>query len=131
MDTKPPTNTQSGGRISPHFEGGRNIAMKLPAHVFAETVSFYKDVLRLPLLEEGETSVVFEFGANRLWLDCADHLSQAEVWLELRTDDTAAATDHFKRYGTQRRDEIEALPEGFDGFWVCNPANIIHLVSKE
>jgi hypothetical protein len=30
-----------------------------------------------------------------------------------------------------RRDEIEPLPEGFKGFWISNPANIIHLISQE
>jgi hypothetical protein len=113
----------------PKFEGGRNIAMKLPPHLFDQTVGFYKDVLRFPVVAEEPTSVVLEFGAHRLWLDRADHLSQAEIWLEVTTDDIPAAADYFSSRGTVPRDEIESLPEGFTGFWVCNPADVIHLVS--
>jgi hypothetical protein len=113
----------------PNFKGGMNIAMKLAPHVFDQTVKFYRDVLRLPVLEEESASVVLEFGPNRLWLDRADHFSQAEIWLEITTDDIPAAADYFSRRGTVRRDEIESLPEGFEGFWICNPADMIHLVS--
>lgn len=117
------------GRDPPQFEGGENIAMKLPPHVFDRTIGFYKDVLRLPLIEENQTSVVFKFGANRLWLDRVDGLSQAETWLEVFTDDLGAAADYLETNGIVRRDEIEALPEGFQGFWIANPADIIHLVT--
>jgi hypothetical protein len=113
----------------PQFEGGANIAMKVPAHVFDPTVLFYRDVLRLPLLEERQGSVVFQFGASRLWLDRAEHLSQAEIWLEVTTDDAPEAAEYLSRRGTVRRDEVEALPADFEGFWICNPADVIHLVS--
>jgi len=105
--------------------------MKLPPHLFEQTVSFYKDILRLPVLEEAVASVLFEFGASRLWLDRTDHFSQAELWLEVTTDDVPAAADYLAQEGTARRDEIEALPEGFEGFWISNPANVIHLVSRK
>jgi len=114
----------------PQFQGGRNIAMKVPAHVFEQTVAFYRDVLRLPLLGEGPGGTVFEFGPSLLWLDRADHLSQAEIWLEITTDSVAAADDFLGQRGTVRRDEIEVLPVGFEGFWVCNPADVIHLVAE-
>jgi hypothetical protein len=29
-----------------------------------------------------------------------------------------------------RRDEIEPLPEGFEGFWIASPASIIQIVSR-
>ena len=115
----------------PTFEGGKNIAMKLPSHVFDQTVAFYRDVLSLHILEEDDTSIVFEFGEQNLWLDRVDHFSQAEIWLEIVTDDVEAAADYLNSKGTVRRDEIEPLPEGFDGFWICNPANVIHLVSQK
>ena len=118
-------------RVNPKFEGGKNIAMKLPSHVFDQTVRFYRDVLRLPMLKEDDNGVVFEFGALHLWLDRVDHFSQTEIWLEVTTDDVDAAADYFESTGTIRRDEIEPLPEGFDGFWICNPANAIHLVSRK
>jgi hypothetical protein len=110
------------------YRGGRNIALKLPVDQFDATVRFYDEVLRLPRLSEFEPSVVFEFGANRLWLDRAAALSQAELWLELEVDDTRKAAQHLAQAGVVRRDEIEALPEGFDGFWIASPASIIHLV---
>jgi len=53
--------------------------MKLPPHVFEQTVAFYRDILRLPIAENHEASVVVEFGAQSLWLDRVDHLSQAEI----------------------------------------------------
>jgi len=54
----------------------------------------------------------------------------AEVWLEVITDDSEAASKYFEKNNCIRRDEIEPLPEGFKGFWVANPANIIHLVTE-
>jgi hypothetical protein len=30
-----------------------------------------------------------------------------------------------------RRDEIEPLPESFEGFWITSPASIIHIVAKQ
>jgi hypothetical protein len=96
-------------KTQPNYIGGMNIAMKLPPHVYDQTVSFYGAVLCLAVHEEDSSGIVFEFGANRLWLDRADHLSQAEIWLEINTDDIPAATDYLSRKGTVRRDEIKAL----------------------
>lgn len=44
-------------------------------------------------------------------------------------DDIPGASCHFDEHRCPRRDEIELLPEGFKGFWVSSPANIIHLVT--
>jgi catechol 2,3-dioxygenase-like lactoylglutathione lyase family enzyme len=66
------------------FQGGRNIAMKVPPHQYDDTVRFYREVIGLKEVAELAPSIVFEFGANRLWLDRVKTLSQAEVWLELR-----------------------------------------------
>ncbi len=105
--------------------------MKLPPHLFDQTVAFYKDILRLPVFEEAVTSVVFEFGMNRLWLDREEQFSHTEIWLELTTNDVSAAANYLDSTGVVRRDEIEALPEGFEGFWISSPANVIHLVSQK
>jgi catechol 2,3-dioxygenase-like lactoylglutathione lyase family enzyme len=110
------------------FSGGRNLAMKVPSHLFEATVRFYRDVAGLPLAEHLAPSVVFQFGANRLWIDPVDGMSQAEIWLELNTDDVTAAASDLRAAGVVRRDEIEALPEGF---WISSPASIIHLVCRE
>jgi catechol 2,3-dioxygenase-like lactoylglutathione lyase family enzyme len=120
-----------GPRPTP-FAGGRNIAMKVPPHLWDETVAFYRDVIGLNVTEQAPTtppSVCFEFGANQLWVDRVDHLSQAEIWLEIRTPDVHAAAGHLQSAGIVRRDEIEPLPEGFEGYWIQNPASIIHIVA--
>lgn len=112
----------------PSFTGGRNIAMKVPPHLYDATVRFYRDVAGLPVIDELAPSVVFRFGANQLWIDSVDGMSQAEIWLELNTDDVPAAAARLTASGAVRRDEIEALPQGFEGFWISSPASIIHLV---
>lgn len=113
----------------PVFRGGTNIALKLPPSVFDATLAFYRDVLGLPILEQHRPNHVFQFGTNRLWLDRVEGLSQAELWLEVIATDTAAAKKHLAAHSIVRCDEIEALPEGFDGFWVLSPASIVHLVA--
>lgn len=111
------------------FEGGRNIALKVPPHQHAATVAFYGDTLGLERIEPAVgTSVRFRFGANVLWIDEVATLSQAELWLEVVASDTAAAADHLAAQGVVRCDAIEPLPEGFDGFWITSPAATIHLV---
>jgi len=113
------------------FSAGRNIAMKVPPHVYDDTVRFYRDVLGFRELPEFRPSVVFEFGGNNLWIDRAPGLSQAEVWLEVRTSDLAAAEERLAAAQVVRCDEIEPLPEGLKAFWVSSPASIIHLVRQE
>jgi catechol 2,3-dioxygenase-like lactoylglutathione lyase family enzyme len=111
------------------FKPGRNIAMKIPPHEFEHTVAFYRDILGLRQLRRQGGSPAFDFGGKTLWIDKVDALSQAEVWLEVVTDDVQAAAIHFEAQGIVRRDEIEELPEGFNGFWIANPAGIVHLVT--
>ncbi|ATJ82316.1 VOC family protein [Halomonas beimenensis] len=113
------------------FQGGRNIALKVPPHQYEATVGFYRDVLGLPQIEAGRPSMVFAFGANQLWIDPVPGLSQAETWLEVVTDDASAAAERLQAAGVVRCDEIEPLPEGFDAFWISSPAQIIHLVCQE
>jgi len=113
------------------FTGGKNIAMKLPSHIFDATVSFYKDVLKLPLIEKDEASIVFRFGTQNLWLDRVDRIRTAEIWLEIVTDDVEAAAEYLNQQNVPCRDEIEPLPNGFQGFWVSNPAEVIHLVARQ
>ena len=107
--------------------------MKVPPHQWEATVQFYRDVLGLRIIEHAPTeppSVCFAFGANQLWIDRVDGMSQAELWLELRTSDVQHAARHLDSAGIARRDEIEPLPEGFEGFWIQNPASVIHMVRK-
>ena len=113
------------------FEAGRNIAMKVPAHQYDATVQFYCDVLGFNLLSRHDTSVAFEFGTNRLWIDSVVGLSQAEIWLEVVTQDMAAAARLLSTAGIVRCDDIEPLPQGLNAFWISNPASIIHLICTD
>jgi predicted enzyme related to lactoylglutathione lyase len=120
--------------MKPTFEAGRNIAMKVPVHEFDATVAFYRDVLGLRPIPGTATSstasVRFDFGGKVLWIDRVPTLSQAELWLEVVTRDLSEAARHLEEHGCVLRDEIEALPDGFRGFWVSSPSNIIHLVTE-
>jgi len=112
------------------FKGGPNIAIKTPPGDYIRTVMFYRDTLGLEVLSEDEKSVSFAFGANRLWIDKVDALSRAEVWLEVIANNVKSAEDRMARDGVRRCDEIERLPLDFDGFWIANPAGIVHLVAS-
>jgi catechol 2,3-dioxygenase-like lactoylglutathione lyase family enzyme len=114
---------------APAFRGGRNIALKVPGFLYDATVAFYRDTLALPLLERHDASTVFAFGPVRLWVDRVAALSRSEVWLEVVTPDTAAAAIQLGAAGVVRCDEVEALPPGFDGFWVAGPGGTVHLVA--
>jgi len=113
------------------FAAGRNIAMKVPPHLYETTIQFYRDVLGLREITKQAPSVGFEFGSNNLWIDRVPGISQAETWLEVVTNDMAAAAEHLKSAGVVRCDEIEPLPQGFQAFWISSPASIIHLVCKD
>ncbi len=120
--------------MKPKFHPGKNIAMKVPAHEFENTVAFYRDILGFEQIKKASPdeleSVVFKFGHKKLWVDKESGISQAEMWLEVVTEDIAAASEYLARHNCVRRDEIESLPEGFKGFWIANPANIIHLINE-
>ena len=115
--------------MAARFEGGKNIAMKVPPHQYEATVAFYRDLLALEQIAgPSGDSVGFKFGANNLWIDRVPAMSQAELWLELVTDDTAEAADALKKTGVVRCDDIEDLGSDFDGYWIASPAAIVHLV---
>jgi hypothetical protein len=113
------------------FSGGRNIAMKVPPHQYEATVQFYRDVIGLKQLEGYGSAVGFEFGSNHLWIDRVPGISQAEIWLELATNNTAKAAERLAAAGVARCDEIEKLPETMDAMWISSPSQIIHLVCNE
>lgn len=71
----------------------------------------------------------FELGANRLWIDRVPAVSQAEVWLQVTTADTAADAKRLAAQGIARCDEIESLGTT-SAFWITSPASIVHLVSE-
>jgi extradiol dioxygenase family protein len=118
-------------RQPPTFAPGRNLALKVPPHQYEATVHFYGTVLGLKRIEIESGEVGFDFGGKQLWIDRVPTLSQAELWLEVVTDDLAAADAHLAAAGVVRCDEIEPLGEDFQGFWITSPASIIHLVCKD
>jgi catechol 2,3-dioxygenase-like lactoylglutathione lyase family enzyme len=113
------------------FAAGRNIAMKVPPHLYESTVRFYRDVLGFPEITAHAPAVGFQFGPNHLWIDRVPGMSQAELWLEVVTDDVAAAAAHLEAAGVVRCDEIEPLGKEFPAFWIASPASIVHLVCKD
>ncbi|PBB65352.1 hypothetical protein CK228_28080 [Mesorhizobium sp. WSM4312] len=110
--------------------GGINIAMKVPPHQYEATIAFYRDIVGLKPFTAKAPAVGFELGPNRLWIDEAPMLSQAEVWLELFTEDFFTAAAHFAEAGIVRCDAIEPLGEGFRGGWITNPASIVHMLRE-
>ena len=121
--------------MKPNFKPGNNIAIKVPPHQYEQTVSFYRDIFGLEQISssavDSDDSVMFQFGDKNLWIDRVPTLSQAEIWLEIQTDNIELAAATFEKANIARRDEIESLPQGFSGFWISSPADIIHLVSEE
>ncbi|UTO21160.1 hypothetical protein NGC85_10990 [Acinetobacter sp. Z1] len=112
------------------FNGGVDIALKLPPHQFDATVTFYRDVIGLKQITDKAPDVGFELGLIKLWIAAAPEMSQAEIWLELFTDDFTEAAQYLDKVGVIRCDAIEPLPEGFRGGWITSPANIIHMVRE-
>jgi len=113
---------------APAFRGGKNLALKVPAHQFAATVEAYR-ALGIPVLSEAARAVVFQWGTSFLHV-APDNLSQAELWLELIVPDADAAAEQLAKTPFVRCDAIEPLRPGFPGFWVTSPASIIHLVTE-
>ena len=117
--------------LRPCFQPGENIAMKVPPEEFDAVVAFYRDTLGFAVVsDDGDEGAIFDFGGKKLWIDRVPGLSQSELWLEIRTSDVEAAAEYLHARGVVRRDGIEPLPDGFSGFWVKNPSNIIHLVTE-
>jgi catechol 2,3-dioxygenase-like lactoylglutathione lyase family enzyme len=116
--------------MSARIQGGINVAMKVPPHQYEATIAFYRDVVGLKPVENKAPAIGFEFGPNRLWIDQAPGMSQAEVWLELYTEDFPGAASQLAKAGVVRCDSVEALPDGFKGGFVTNPANIVHMLRE-
>jgi len=57
-------------------------------------------------------------------------ISQAEIWLEIRTSSIEQAARYLKDCKIVRRDEIERLQGDLKGFWITSPSDIIHLINE-
>lgn len=116
------------------FEGGINIAVKIPKSKYEQTVTFYRDILKLDVQERpinhptvSRTHRV-KFGNNILWLDCVDNYTHSETWLELNTPDVETATRYLASHGVDTCDELEQLPENMH--WIMDPAGTVFIVKK-
>ena len=116
--------------MTAEIKGGINIAMKVPSHQYEATLAFYRDVVGLEPFDDKAPARGFLLGPNRLWIDENATMSQAELWLELFTDDHKGALRQFEAAGVTRCDAIEPLGEGFRNGWIMNPANIVHMVRE-
>jgi predicted enzyme related to lactoylglutathione lyase len=120
--------------MEPKFEGGINIAMKIPKSKYEETVKFYREILKLEVTEKPiENPTVsrtheVKFGPNIVWLDCVDNYTHSEIWLELRTNDVEEATSYLKAKGIETCDELEQIPE--DMHWIQDPAGAVFILGK-
>jgi len=56
-------------------------------------------------------------------------LIMRRIWMEVTAENGEQAKEYLETNGCIYRHEIEALPENFSGFWISNPAKIIHLVN--
>ncbi len=116
------------------FEGGINIAIKIPKSKYDATVAFYRDTLKFEVEERPITNPTISrtcrmaFGPNILWLDCVDNYTHAETWLELRTPDVAAATAYLATKDVHPCDELEELPA--DAHWIMDPAGTVFVLNK-
>ena len=117
------------------FEGGLNIAIKIPKSKYEKTVSFYKDVLKLEVTERSIDNPTVsrthevQFGNNTVWLDCVDNYTHSETWLELKTPDVAKATEYLKNNGIDTCDELEKIPD--ENHWIMDPAGTVFIIGRD
>lgn len=116
------------------FEGGINIAVKIPKNKYEKTVAFYRDILKLEVEEKPITHPTVsrthqvKFGNNVMWLDCVDNYTHSETWLELNVDNVEQATEYLKENAIDTCDEIEQLPENMH--WITDPAGTVFIVKS-
>ncbi|WPP52684.1 VOC family protein [Catalinimonas niigatensis] len=116
------------------FQGGLNIAIKIPKSKYEETVTFYRDILKLEVKEVSIQNPTVSrthqvsFGNNTLWLDCVDNYTHSETWLELKTPDVKKATAYLQSKGIHPCDEIEQIPE--NSHWIMDPAGTVFILNK-
>ena len=121
--------------MDPKFNGGINIAIKIPKSKYEQTVSFYRDILKLEVQQKplsnptvSDTHQV-KFGNNVLWLDCVDNYTHSETWLELNVENVEHATNYLKSNGVDTCDEIEQIPENMH--WIQDPAGSVFIIKQK
>jgi predicted enzyme related to lactoylglutathione lyase len=120
--------------MTTRFEGGVNIAIKIPKGKYEKTVEFYRDILKLEVAERSISNPTVskthqvKFGDNIIWLDCVDNYTHSETWLELNAEDVEKATEYLTSKGIKTCDEFEQLPENMH--WITDPAGTVFIVKK-
>lgn len=116
------------------FQAGVNIAIKIPRSKYEKTVAFYRDILKLQVVEKpidnptvSRTHEV-KFGNNIVWLDCVDNYTHSETWLQLTVPDIEEATKYLQSNGVDTCDEIEELPKNMH--WIQDPAGTVFNVQE-
>ena len=119
----------------PVFDGGVNVAVKIPLDRYDKTITFYRDVLGFELTpyfhEYTGQSHYCRFGTLTLWFDRVDHFSQTDIWFELNTDDVQQARTYLSENGVNFRPELEKLPAGMKGNWMSDPAGVVLLLKED
>lgn len=116
------------------FNGGVNIAIKIPKSKYEQTLTFYRDVLKLEVsekpIESPSISKTHEvkFGNNVVWLDCVDNYTHSETWLELKVSEVDSATKYLKSKGIDTCDELEKIPDNMH--WIMDPAGTVFILSQ-
>lgn len=116
--------------MTAEITGGIDIALKVPTHQYQQTLDFYRNTVGLEEITDKAPATGFILGPNRLWIDEAPTMSQAELWLELFTPDFTATAEQLAQQGVTRCDSVEPLPEGFKGGWIMSPCNIVHMLRE-
>ena len=117
------------------FDGGINIAIKIPKSKYEKTVEFYRNVLKLKVTEKSIDNPTVsrthkvKFGQNTLWLDCVDNYTHSETWLELKTPNVEKATEYLKENGIETCDELEQIPK--ENHWIMDPAGTVFILEKD
>lgn len=115
--------------MDPKFNAGINIAIKIPKSKYEKTVAFYRDILKLELVEKPISNPTVSrtheviFGNNVIWLDCVDNYTHSETWLQLTVPDVEDATKYLYLNGVETCNELEELPENMH--WITDPAGTV------
>jgi predicted enzyme related to lactoylglutathione lyase len=111
------------------FQGGINIAVKIPKSKYDKTVTFYRDILKLEVEEKPISNPTVsrthqvKFGNNIIWLDCVDNYTHSETWLQLIVPNVTEATEYLKQNGVETCDELEELPSNMH--WIQDPSGTV------
>ena len=114
------------------FSPGKNIAMNVLPEKFEETVKFYSEILGFRIVDsETPNCVGIAYGEQTLWIDANKKIKQPEIFFEISVTDLETAKEVLQSQNIEAcENPFETLSETYRGFWVRNPAGVIHLVDE-